>query len=377
MPWKVCPMRQLRLSAVHRVTDLHRPIAQVAREFSVSRKTLYKWLRRAADHPADPLEDRSRRPAHCPGKTGPATESDILRLRDAHGWGPRKIHARLLAQNRSVPSITTVANVLTRNGRIAPTPPSTPRPQRFERSEPNQLWQIDHKGPIEVQRQKITPLSILDDHSRYALAFEPCLDKTMARVWEILWAVMGEAGMPQAILCDNAFGTTGRRAPGLSWFDARLIRLGIHPAHGRPHHPQTQGKVERFHGSAQGEFIYFNARRDDLEHFTQDCRRWLNIYNLQRPHEALGDLPPITRWKPSDRKRPDTLPEVSYPAGATLRKVAAAGDITYRNCRILCGAGLIGQWVQVEERNNSIDIHYAWKRLRSISTDQVRRGTLL
>jgi hypothetical protein len=143
------------------------------------------------------------------------------------------------------------------------------------------------------------------------------------------------------------------------------------------HHPQTQGKVERFHGSAQREFIYFNARRDDLTHFTQDCHQWLAIYNLHRPHEALGDLPPITRWKPSDRKRPLALPEVIYPSAAVLRKVAGGGDITYRNCRILCGAGLIGQWVRIEERDHSINIHDAWKRLRSISTEQLRRGTLL
>jgi transposase InsO family protein len=173
--------------------------------------------------------------------------------------------------------------------------------QRFERDAPNQLWQVDHKGPVEVERRPVTPLTVIDDHSRYCLAFRPLDDKTMATAFAVLWDVFGDAGLPEAILSDNAFNTTGVAAPGLSWFDSRLLRLGIRPAHGRPYHPQTQGKCERLNGTGAREFIYFNARRDRRDHFDQDAERWRGVYNVLRPHEALGDRPPARRTLAAQR----------------------------------------------------------------------------
>src|SRR5205085_7174456 len=158
-----------------------------------------------------------------------------------------------------LPSARTCAAILARHGRVAgPAAAAEPPVQRFERDAPNQLWQVDHKGPVEVERRAVAPLTVIDDHSRYCLAFRPLDDKTMATAFAVLWDVFGDAGLPEAILSDNAFNTTGVAAPGLSWFDSRLLRLGIRPAHGRPYHPQTQGKCERLNGTGAREFIYFN-----------------------------------------------------------------------------------------------------------------------
>src|ERR1043166_7230815 len=181
MPWKVSPVSDLRIAFVHQVLSLGKPIAAASREFGISRKTAYKWLKRYAHAPLVPLSDQSRRPASSPSRTDARLESVVLLLRDRFGWGPRKIRALIAPDSAPVPSIRTFANILKRNGRgLSPQPPTLPDPHRFERSAPNQLWQCDFKGPLEIQRRRVTPFSLLDDYSRYLLALTPCTDQTMA-----------------------------------------------------------------------------------------------------------------------------------------------------------------------------------------------------
>ena len=306
-------------------------------------------------------------------------ESAVLVVRDRYGWGPRKIHA-VLRRDRfaPLPSLRSVGNILKRNGRIEKIESeSNPSSQRFERGEPNELWQMDHKGPIEVQRIKLTPLTIIDDHSRYALAFHPLSDKTYDSAFSVLWNVMGDVGMPQSILSDNAFGSHSGGVSSLSRFDMMLIRLGINPIHGRAYHPQTQGKVEAFHGSVMRELIRRNARRDCLEHFNEDVERWRVEYNTERPHEALGDEVPLSRWKPSVRVRPSRLPEVEYDPGTVTRRVANPGLISWRNTRIRVGVGLVGESVLVEELDRDVVIRYSFKTIRRLSVDQLTKDRVV
>jgi len=322
MPWKVNPVHEVRFALVHAVRHLNISVAVAARQFGVSRRVAYKWLARHDAEPDAALVDRSRRPRSSPARTAGDIEQQVLGVRDRFNWGPRKIHFYLLQQHRDlspgqVPAIRTVADILRRHDRIAVKAPTPQATARFERAMPNALWQLDFKGPVEVDRRKLMPLSILDDHSRYCLAYQPCTDVTMDSAWNVLWNVFGDVGLPEQILADNAFNTMGTPRPaGISAFDAKLVRLGITPSHGRPYHPQTQGKVERLNGSSMRELIDFNARRDCREHFENDCRTWRGIYNTLRPHEALGDQPPVTRWRPSTRPRPAILPEVVYDSGS-------------------------------------------------------------
>lgn len=391
MPWKVDAVSNLRLALCHAVRRLQRPVAAVAREFAVSRKTAHKWLK-LYDHAnahdcavaAAALADRSRRPAHSPGRTDAQIERQVLAVRDRFGWGPRKIHAFLLQQAQRdavvppiLPSIRTLGAILARNKRLRAPLVDPPPLQCFERQRPNQLWQVDHKGPVEVQRARVAPFTVIDDHSRYCLAFKPCDDKTMATAFGILWQLFADAGLPDAILSDNAFNAAGVVGPGLSWFDARLIRLGIRPLHGRPYHPQTQGKCERFHGSAVREFIFFNARRDDRAHFDADVERWRSVYNTLRPHEALGDRPPVERWRPAERKRPPTLPEPDYQPQHVTRKIGSCGEITFRGYSILVGRGLVGERVRVHEADDELQVFYCAQRVRTLSTDQLIKDKLL
>lgn len=389
MPWKVPAVSDVRFALCHAVRSLHAPVARVAREFGVSRKTAHKWL--AAFDAAGPepaaaaLADRSRRPRRSPGRTPDPVERDVLAVRDRYNWGPRKIRAFLLQQAErdglppppGLPSVRTVGAILARHGRVAPAEPDPAPVQRFERAAPNELWQLDHKGPLEVERRSVTPLTVVDDHSRYCLAFRTLTDKTTASAFAALWDVFADAGLPDAVLSDNAFNTTGPEAPGLSWFDSRLIRLGIRPCHGRPYHPQTQGKCERLHGTAVRELIDFNARRDRLAHYDADAERWRGVYNTLRPHEALGDRPPVTRWRPSPRRRPDALPEPRYDPGQPVRKIGSCGEVSFNGYRILVGRGLAGDHVRVEEHDREVRIYYCWKQVRAVSSDRLVRGTML
>lgn len=378
MPWSSPTVSELRTAFVHAVRTAGRPVATAARDFGIARKTAYKWLARFDAR--QPVRELSRTPHTSPARTRPDLEHAVLGVRDEYGWGPRKIHAYLCRQGPPPPAIRTIADILRRHHRIArPTPPAdAPATQRFERAQPNERWQLDFKGWIESARARVSPLSILDDHSRFLLALRPCTDLTMATAWTVLWDTFGEYGLPEQILCDNAFGTPGvPYSPGVSWFESRLIRLGIRPTHGRPYHPQTQGKVERLHGTLVRE-VYPRLDLTSLTTFTAGLDHWRQtIYNPLRPHEALGDHPPATRWRPSPRRRPAALPAVEYPPGSTLRRVGSNGLFEYRKARILAGQGLAGEAVRLEERDDCLVVSYTTKEIRRIPLDRLPGSGIL
>jgi transposase InsO family protein len=367
MAWKESTVSQQRLVLAHRVVELKHPLAQVAREMGVSRKTGGKWVSRYRADPMASMEDQSRRPHRSPRRTADAVEARVLAWRAESHWGARKIH-RLMADEPPCPSIRTISTILRRHGRMDPVAsiPEPPATQRFERPAANDLWQMDHKSALEIRRCKFMPLVVIDDHSRYCLLLKLAPDKQVATAFSLLWDLLGEVGLPQAILSDNAFS-----APvGLSWMDAQLVRLGIRPLHGRPYHPQTQGKVERLNGTINRELLV-DARRDCTENFAADAERWRRRYNTLRPHESLGDQPPAARWQESPRRRPATLPPVEYPRGSTLRKVTQVGDVYYHGRRILVGRSLEKEFVRIQESAGQIELYYAWKLIRVLSYDQL------
>jgi transposase InsO family protein len=380
MPWETASMSQRRAEFLRQIRLLHRPVSRVCADFGISRKTAYKWLKRFDHDPNDPLTDRSRQPHGSPRRCRADLEQAVLQVRDQFSWGPRKIHAYLRSRGLAdLPSMRTLGSILRRHGRVAATAAAAEPPalQRFERAQPNELWQCDFKGWLEVQRQRLHPFTVLDDHSRFLLALRPCTDVTMNTAWNVLWDVFAEYGLPQELLCDNAFAAHHGTIRTLSWFEARLLRLGIRPCHGRPYHPQTQGKLERLHGTLDRE-LWPTVPRDAVVPFTQALDHWRqDVYNVLRPHEALGDEPPLKRWQPSSRPRPPALPPVHYPAGALLRKVSAGGDVSWRGYRLLAGQGLAGQHVHIEERDQVLHLGYAGYVFRKIPVEVLRQGVIL
>jgi transposase len=382
MPWKVGTVSQLRLSFVQEVVHLKCSVAKACRKYGISRKTGYKWLKR---HPAEGVEltDRSRRPRTSPSRTVASIEEEVLAIRDRFGWGAPKIWAHLRNQAEAagrrerLPSERTMGNILRRQGRIAPHELPADVPQYFERSAPHELWQCDFKGPLEVERRRVHPFTILDDHSRFLLALRICDNVQMKTAWTWLWEAFVEYGLPENLLCDGAFaGGIGGLAT-VSWIEAQLIRLGVGPVHGRAYHPQTQGKVERLHGTLERE-VWPHVNRTDVQRFAAEVEKWRReVYNPLRPHESLGGRPPLSRFAPSPRRCPKRLPEVSYPEGSVLRRVASGGDISWRGCRILVGAGLVKEYVRVEERDREVAVYFCWKQVREVPFKQLSRDRLL
>jgi transposase InsO family protein len=348
--------------------------AEACQRFGISRTTGYKWRGRAEARP-QPLVDRSRRPKTFPRQTAPAVEAEILRVHDAYGWGARKIHAHLAALP-GLPCWRAVQKVLARHGRAACRGPAAP-PQRFERSAPNHLWQMDFKGPLFDAGPKLYLFSVLDDHSRYLLASRLCTDQTMNTAWAALWTLFKEVGLPESILSDNGFGPRGASVGGLSWLEARLLRLQVEPIHGRPYHPQTQGKVERWHRTLQEEVLPRLDSGQGRAALAEALEKWRReAYNTIRPHEALGNEVPSSRWYPSERARPMRLTAVRHPAGAETRKVMQRGEVSWRGYEVMVGSGLTGEYVGVSEHDGVVTLSYTTRVLRQLRLEDLQRGRI-
>jgi transposase InsO family protein len=374
VPWDTeQPLHHERADFIELVLSAACPFARACADFGVSRKTGYKWLARASAPRPQPLRDRTRRPRHSPGRTPPAVERAILDAHACHPWGARKLHAFLCRGDGPVPSRGTVHNVLARHGLAGPAAPKPP-PQRFERRAANDLWQMDFKGPLPGWPQPRYLFSVIDDHSRYLLAVRLCRDMTMATAWAALWALFGTAGVPCAILSDNAFGSRGHGSSCPSWLEARLERLGVLHPHGRPGHPQTQGKVERYHRTLGREALgrLTPGRPDEEAQAALDG--WRAEYNGVRPHDALGGGVPAGRWAPSERPRPLGLPAVKHPAGSEVRRVQARGEISWRGFELALGQGLAGEEVGLIEADGRLAVWYGTRRLRVIPVDALAKG---
>lgn len=334
MPWKQESVMSLREEFVRLASDSQANLALLCRRFGVSRKTGYKWLARFRAHQS--LDDRSRRPAHCPGQTRPELERQVVQLRQAHpAWGARKIHARLRALGQSdLPAPSTITDILRRHGLIDPQEALKHVPWiRFEHPHPNDLWQMDFKGQFPLVRGGVCfPLTVLDDHSRFALALRACGDQKAATVQEQLTGVFRRYGLPCRIITDNGSPWGCDAEHRYTFFSAWLIRLGIAVSHGRPYHPQTQGKDERFHRTLDVELLAGRSFPDPGQ-AQAGFDAWREVYNLERPHEALGMAVPASRYRPSARPFPESLPAIEYGPGETVRRITTDGYLHYQSRR--------------------------------------------
>ena len=258
MPWTEVSVMSQRLEFVSLAQREENNMRELCRRFGVSPSTGYKWLRRFSDGGAAAMVDQPRRPHHSPQRTPLEVEQVVLAVRDAHpAWGARKLRAWLLARSHEhLPSPSTITAILQRQGRTDPMEGRKHKTwQRFERQAPNQLWQMDFKGHFPLSTGRCHPLTVLDDHSRFALGLEACPDETAKTVQQRLTTIFRCYGLPDRMVMDNGspWGSDEdhRYTPLTVW----LLRLGIAVSHGRPYHPQTQGKDERFHRTLKAEVL--------------------------------------------------------------------------------------------------------------------------
>jgi transposase InsO family protein len=377
MPWKECSSMSAREEFIALSLNQHGSMALLCRRFGISRKTGYKWLGRFKRDPAAgaaALVDRSRRPHRSPRRTSAELERKVIELRQQHrAWGGRKIRRRLAdLGEREVCSAGTVTAILRRHDLIDPVASEQRRqPARFENPAPNDLWQMDFKGHFPLARGgRCHPLTVLDDHSRYALVLQGCGNERTDTVRGHLTDAFARYGLPRRILCDNgapwaSSGTGGW--DGWTPLSLWLLRLGVTVIHGRPRHPQTQGKDERFHATLVAEVLRWHAF-DDLPATQAAFDPWRDIYNTQRPHEAIDLNVPAKRYHPSPRALPATLPQIVYPPGDLVRVVSNNNGIGLHGKRYGVGRAFRGQAIAL--RPTSVDglwdVYYCSQRVGSL-----------
>jgi len=283
MPWQEVSVMEQRREFVLMAQQEGANRRALCRRFGISAPTAYKWLARAAS--GGELADRSRRPLHSPGRTEAALETQVLAVRDAHpAWGARKIAHCLARDGIAPPSASTVHAILRRHGRVLP-PARAEAGQRFEKPAPNQLWQMDFKGPFALaDGRRCHALTMIDDHSRFLLCLAACADQQSATVRRELEATFRRYGLPDAMFVDNGapWGTSASAgdAAAARWTGLAvwLLKLGVAVLHSRPYHPQSRGKNERLHRSLQAEVLDLRRLRD-LAAARRAFDDWRAVYN--------------------------------------------------------------------------------------------------
>ena len=376
MPWKECSIMTLRREFLSLADRAGVNFSELCKRFGISRKTGYKWRERYREKGEEGLADRSRRPKHSPRQSLPDIEEKVLAIRDEYGWGARKIKTCIERAGDGAVAKSTVHSILLRNERVSNQPEKTAGAyRRFEKERPNQLWQMDFKGHYPLgNNERCHPLTILDDHSRYSLCLQACRNQQTLTVKEHLTAAFRRYGLPERMLMDNGSpwgNDLGHRFTPLTIW---LLHLGIAISHGRPYHPQTQGKEERFHRTLKVEVLAHRVFAD-FERMQDRFDEWRHCYNHIRPHEALDMEVPASRFEPSFRSYPEQLPPIQYNVSDKVRKVQDHGEIRFLGHAFRIGKGFRGYQVALRPspEDGVYDVYFATHRIAQV--DLHRPGT--
>jgi transposase InsO family protein len=298
-------------------------------------------------------------------------EAEVLHIRESsnNAWGGRKIAEVLKRRGApAVPSPSTITEILRRHGKLDQRAGEHPGPyQRFERALPNELWQMDFKGDFAIGRGSCHPLTVLDDHSRYSLGLQACADQRDTTTRGRLILVFQRYGLPDAMLMDNGSPWGDSGGGPYTAFSMWLMRLGVRVAHGRPYHPQTQGKDERFHRTLKAEVLSGNYFAD-LTACQCAFDRWRHVYNHERPHQAIDMATPAERYRASSRSFPETLPPIEYGPEDIVRKADQNGDIRFKGRRIRLGKAFRGQPIALRAtvEDGIYSIHFCAQQIGTI-----------
>ena len=352
MPWNVASEMSRRAEFVQLARAEGAAMAALCRRFGISRKTGYKWLQRYQSTGAAGLADQSRRPRNSPAQTPAAVEEAVLQLRQAHPtWGGRKLRGRLLAlgdslglRGEEIPAASTITAILRRQGLLTGARAGQSREYvRFAHAAPNDLWQMDFKGHFPLTRGgRCHPLTVLDDHSRFALVLRACGDETTETVQEQLQDAFRVYGLPARMLMDNGSPWGDAEGQPFTRLTVWVIRLGVGVTHSGRGHPQTQGKDERFHRTLKLEVLQGRSFAD-----VAACQRafdpWRDVYNLERPHEGLDLAVPASRYRVSGRAYPERLPPVEYASDMTVRPARGKGMVSFQGRQLHVGRAFVGE----------------------------------
>ncbi len=349
MAWKETCVMDERMCFVVAWHDGSESVAELCRHFGVSRKTGHKWLGRYRREGVGGLEDRSRAPRSNPRTVDDATAGAVLAVRHRFPtWGPRKVRAYLVDRHpeRDWPAASTIGNLFDRAGLTRPrkrrkrTPPQSFPFQAVAAA--NDTWCIDFKGWfLTGDGTHVEPLTISDAHSRYLIACAPVGRTDQAHVWPLLDRAFREYGLPLCLRSDNGPPFASRGVAGLSRLAVKLIKAGIRPERIAPGKPQQNGRHERMHLTLLQDTASPPARSlaDQMRRF----ERFVQTYNHERPHEALGQVPPARVYAPAPRPYDGVLRSPDYDAGVEVRRVRRNGEIKWKGRSLFIGQALTGE----------------------------------
>jgi transposase InsO family protein len=382
MALKVVSMEELKLEVLLAPERTGETVAEVCERHGISRASYYRYRRRYLEEGAAGLAPRSRRPRSSPAQIEPALEAQIVELRRRHRrWGARRIHAELRRAGVEPPAVATIHRALRRNHLVAPQPPRRPRAsRRFERELPNDLWQIDGTQLKLAGGEPAWIVDCLDDHARFLLAAIACASPTGEAAWTCFVAASAAYGLPRQLLSDNHASFTGRLFGFEAAFERKLGEVGVELINAAPAHPQTLGKLERFHRTLK-EWLADEGPALDLEHLQLLLDRFRSHYNQERPHQGIGDATPSERYLPG-RTPPECLGQralaeadgrADYPPHSLLRKVWRNGVVSYDGLAITLGKRYARAVVRIVEVGELIHIYLGDELIRVLAPDRTKR----
>lgn len=365
MAWKETHVMDERMMFMAGWQAGEESVAELCRRYAVSRKTGYKFIGRYVAEGVDGLKDRSRAPHHHPNAVDEEVAATILAVRARHpSWGPKKLRAWLERNDAGSawPAQSTIGEMLNRHGLVA-----RRRLRRHIAPQPsplsdavaaNQVWGMDFKGWFRTgDGRRCDPFSLSDLASRYVLRLQALDRPDGEHVWPILDAAFREFGLPWRMRSDNGPPFASPGAGGLSRLSVRLIKAGIILERIKPGKPQQNGRHERLHRTVKEETASppatsLRAQQRRFDDFRQ-------IFNQERPHEALGQQPPATHYQPAERSYCGRLVEPEYQADHQVRRVRHNGEIKWQGSRVFISQALVGEPVGIAEADDGrFEVHY-------------------
>lgn len=355
MPWKETSPMEQRMRFVSLAESGRFEVLRLTREFGISRKTGYKWIKRYREHGSEGLKDLSRSPKDVPGRTDEEVEALVVLERQRHPtWGAKKIGKVLevVHEVERVPARSTIGEILKRNGMVEA---RRRRPgafkveraemQRAERN--NQVWATDYKGWFYLGDQtRCDPLTVSDLHSRYIIRLEAVPQATQYWSQKGFERAFARYGLPEIMRVDNGspFGSIG--PGGLSKLSAWWITLGIGVEYSRPGHPEDNGSHERMHRTMKAECCAPASEN----RWAQQRRfeRWRKHFNQERPHEAISYRFPGELYQASARRYESGVKIDLYEAGEETYQVGESGMVYWQGKNWAIGEAFAGLEVVLE-----------------------------
>jgi transposase InsO family protein len=365
MPWRTESVMDQRVEFVLRAKEGEESVAGLCRAYGISRPTGYLWLRRYQElGSVSGLAEHSRRPLHSPQRTGEGVEAAVLALRDKTGWGGPKI-AKVLEQRGLQIGSATAQRILKRGGRVV-RPKVEKTKLRFAREQCNELAQMDFKGEYTLAREKCYPLSLLDDCSRYLHGLWPLSSTGGEGVKQTLEAYFREQGVPLSLLMDHGtpwFSTTNQQ--GLTWVSVWLLKQGVILRYSGVGHPQTQGKVERFHQTLKRRTRH-RGEPTTMGEWVRWAIEFRHEYNFERPHESLGNKTPGEIYQAVNLRAYQEQPHDWEYTGGVVKRLNTQGMLYYRQQTYFVSEALASERVRVDELDGKLLVTFRHMTVREI-----------